>query len=99
MRIPTVGMSQVIAMNLRHRIHDATPGAERWDYDPQGRRYARAFTREETERAAGRLADGLAEWRAADPEGYALWEAAMESGARDADPCTFCHSCRTSRPS
>ena len=95
MRIPTLGTSQLIALNLRLRIHEAAPGTERWDYDPQHGRYAREFTPEETARAAGRLADGLAEWAQADPEGYALWEAAMQAGHADAEPCDFCRACRT----
>lgn len=95
MRIETLPTSQVIAMNLRHRLYEVTPDAQRWDYTSEGTRYARAFTPEEKERAAGRLADTLIQWQDADPEGYAAWEDAFQSDA-NADPCAYCANCRRS---
>lgn len=96
MRIETVTLTQVMALNLRHRIAEAAPGYQRWDYDRYGKRYARGNYPEESARAGVRLGEALHEWAAADPDGFAVWVADLCAG-QAGDPCAYCRECRPRR--
>lgn len=96
MRIQSVSLTQVMAMNLRHRIAEAAPGFQRYDYDSRGKRYIRSNFPEESKRAGARLGEALHEWAAADPDGFAVWAADLRAG-QAGDPCAYCRECRTRR--
>ncbi|MGW2419020.1 hypothetical protein ACWC0C_07105 [Streptomyces sp. NPDC001709] len=86
--------SQTIAMSLRYYLYAVTPGSVYNTY-PHGPSRPVPVEYSEHERAehAVRLAEMLGEWRAVDPEGYELWEAAQATDS-DPDPCRFCRECR-----
>ncbi|AEM88839.1 hypothetical protein [Streptomyces violaceusniger] len=55
------------------------------------------YTDTDRAKTAPKLRAAAAEWRQADPEGYAQWRAAQKDDP-DAEPCQFCATCRTGGP-
>lgn len=81
---------QTIARSVRDLLYASTPGAVYNTYPngPGTRPVPVENTPAERAVAASLLADTLAEWADADPNGYAAWERAFQDDA-NANPETF----------